>query len=268
MISGSGIAIGPTREASIADRFLSHGRIVAALAKRDVQSRFGESWMSYAWSFLAPFAWIGATWLAFYLLGRSSPVYADLVTFIISGLIPYALFRYVVTAVGRTQTTIRGLRLYPPIVDEHAVAASAMVELVNGLILLASAMAVNWLAFGNGEMTDPLAFFWGLSLAWALGLSYGYLFSSLARFNPRFNQLGQAILRPTFFLSAVFFTANELPEHVLDWLGWNPLLHAIEIARDGMLFSYQSRVASVAYVLIWVAALGIGGVMISVARRG
>jgi len=35
----------------------------------------------------------------------------------------------------------------------------------------------------------------------------------------------------------------------------NPLLHATEIARDGMLFHYQSRVADPLYVIVWIAAM-------------
>jgi capsular polysaccharide transport system permease protein len=267
MMVGSGATIGPARTESPAEWLAAQLRIVAALAKRDVQSRFGESWLAYALSLLAPIVWIGATWLAFYLFGRTSPVYTDVVTFIISGLIPYAMFRYVVTAIGRTRTAVRGLLLFPTITEEQSVAAAAIVEFANGLILFALIAAANFLIFGKGELADPLTFFWGLSLSWGLGATYGYLFVVLARINAWFHQFGQLLLRPSFFLSAVFFTGNELPDRLLDILSWNPLLHAVEIARDGMLFNYQSRVASTAYVLLWIAALAVAGAIANQARR-
>ncbi len=267
MISGGGTTFGPARSQSAAEWLGAQVRIVAALAKRDVQSRFGESWMAYALSLLAPITWIAATWLAFYLFGRTSPVYTDIITFIISGLIPYALFRYVVTAIGRTRTSVRGLMLFPSVTEEQGVAAAAIVEFANGLVLFALIAAANFLLFGRGELADPLAFFWALALCWGLGSAYGYLFVTLGRINSWFQQLGQLLLRPSFFLSAVFFTGNELPDRLLDILSWNPLLHAVEIARDGMLFHYQSRVASASYVLLWIAALLISGVVASRARR-
>lgn len=267
MISGSGTTIGPIRSASPAEWLRVQLQIVAALARRDVQARFGESWLAYAGSFLAPIVWIAATWLAFYLMGRTSPVYTDMVSFIISGLIPYALFRYVVTAIGRTKTTARGLLLFPTVAEEHNMAAGALVELANGLILFLLVAGANLAIFGKGELADPLAFSWGMLLCWGLGAGYAYFFAMLSRFYGRAGNLGQLLLRPTFFLSAVFFTANELPEHILDWLSWNPLLHAVEIARDGMLFNYQTRIASGSYVLLWIAALGIGGAVLGLMRR-
>ena len=267
MMIGNGSAIGPIRSARPAEWLRTQIQIVAALARRDVQSRFGESWYSYAGSFLAPIAWIAATWLAFSLLGRSSPVYTDMFSFIISGLIPFALFRYVVTAIGRTKSTARGLVLFPTVVEEHNMAAGALVELANGFILFLLVAAANLAIFGKGELADPLAFSGGMLLCWGLGGSYAYFIAKLARFHSGATNFGQLLLRPTFFLSAIFFTANELPEHILDWLSWNPLLHAVEIARDGMLFNYHSRVASGGYVLMWIAAFGIAGAVLNAARR-
>lgn len=241
--------------------------LVLALAERDVRSRLGENGFGFAMSFLAPLAWVAATYLAFYLFGRTSPVFTDTITFIISGLIPYATFRAVVTAVGRSRATVRGLVIFPSVTEEHSVASAALVEVLNGFILLLVVFAANFLLFGRGEMADPAGFLWGMGLCWALGLSYGYVFLALSRFNARLNQLGQILLRPSFFLSAIFFTANELPDRLLDVLGWNPLLHAVEIARDGMLLHYQSRVASDGYVLLWIAALFGTGVVITSVRR-
>jgi ABC-type polysaccharide/polyol phosphate export permease len=267
MMIGNGTAIGPARTASPAEWLRVQLQIVAALVRRDVQARFGESWLAYTGSFAAPIAWIAATWLAFYLLGRTSPVYTDMLSFIMSGLIPYALFRYVVTAIGRTRTSARGLLLFPTVAEDHDMAAKALVELANGFILFLLVASANLAIFGKGELADPLAFGWGMILCWGLGSAYAYFFAMLSRLHGRAYIFGQLLLRPTFFLSAVFFTANELPEHVLDWLSWNPLLHAVEVARDGMLFNYQSRIASDSYVLLWIAGLGIAGAMLGMLRR-
>lgn len=267
MISQSGTFSKPSNNQSPLDWLLDQCRIVLALAVRDLRSRFGEEGLGYAASFAAPLAWIAATYLAFAMLGRTSPVYADIITFIISGLIPYAVFRYTVTAFGRVKTTVRGLLLYPTVTEEHAFAAGALVEAANGIILLTIVMALNFLLFGQGEFANPAGFFWGFALCWALGASFAYLFAVLSRFHARAQEFGQILLRPSFFLSAILFTANELPGRFLDILGWNPLLHAIEIARDGMLFHYESRVASPSYLLLWVATLSICAYLVSLMRR-
>ena len=65
----------------------------------------------------------------------------------------------------------------------------------------------NLAIFGKGELADPLAFAWGMLLCWGLGGAYAYFFAMLARLYGRAQNFGQLLLRPTFFLSAVFFTA-------------------------------------------------------------
>jgi capsular polysaccharide transport system permease protein len=211
--------------------------------------------------------WIAATYLSFNLFGRTTPVFTDSITFIVSGLVPYAAFRYTVNAISRVNSSMRGLLIFPSVTYEHGVITVAILEFLNAFLVFAVVAAANFLAFGNGELADPLQFVEGVALAWGLGASYGYLFSVLARSNPTVQQVGMVMLRPTFFVSGVFFVANELPDHVLDFLGWNPLLHAVEIARDGMLFHYQSRIASPFYALAWIAALAIAGVTASIWRE-
>jgi len=42
---------------------------------------------------------------------------------------------------------------------------------------------------------------------------------------------------------------------VLDVLGWNPLMHAVDISRDGMLFHYQSHISDALYVVVSIVLL-------------
>lgn len=249
------------------ERLVAHLDIISALARRELQSRFGENALGYAWTYVAPLAWIAATYLAFWMFQRSSPVFSDTITFIISGLIPYAAFRYVITSIARSITTSRGLLIFPAVTQEHAIATAALLDFTNIFVVYAVVMFVNYALFGNFELDNFLYFSWGVALAWGLGVGYAYLFASLAKIHATFAQVGPVLLRPAFFISGVFFTANELPDAALDVLGWNPLLHAIEIARDGMLFHYESRVASSAYVLCWIAGLFAVSAGINLTRR-
>lgn len=249
------------------ERLVGHLDIISALARRDLQSRFGENALGYAWTYVAPLAWVGATYLAFWIFQRTSPVYTDTITFIISGLIPFAAFRYVITAISRSIGNARGLMIFPRVTQEHAIITGALLEFANTYVVYAIVVLVNYMAFGNFELDNFLQFSWGLTLAWGLGGGYAYLFANLARIHATFAQLGPVLLRPAFFLSGVFFTANELPDSVLDVLGWNPLLQAIEIARDGMLFHYESRIASSAYVLCCILGLFAAGAVVNLVRR-
>lgn len=252
---------------SAADRLFAHLQIIYALGVREVQSRFGHNAFGYSWAYVTPLLWLAGTYFAFTLFGRSSPVYTDTITFIISGLVPYVAFRMTVTALTRVNNTMRGLVIFPSVTLEHGAATVALIEFINIFIVFAIVAALNYLVFGNGELEDPVHFVFGMSLAWGLGASYGYLVSVLGRFDRTFQEVGVILLRPTFFLSAVFFTANELPDRLLSVLIYNPVLHAVEITRDGMLFHYQSRVDSPIYVVGWIAGLMAAALLIRLLRK-
>lgn len=266
MIVGQSAAPGGASR-SLADRLVDHAHVVAALAEREIKSRFGQNALGYAWTYVLPLLWIAVTYFTFKFFGRRTPVYTDTVTFIISGLIPYFGFRYVTASLPRVNGIVRGLLVFPTVTREHGVVAMALIDLVNIFIIYTVIAAANYMLFGKWELDDPLHFAAGVALAWSLGAGYGYLFVRLALVQPTFQFISQPILRPLIFLSGIFFTANELPDHVLAIMAWNPILHAVEFARDGLLFHYQSRVASPLYVLVWTFGLIAAALVVRAIRR-
>ncbi len=246
---------------------IDHLEIIKGLAQRELRSRFGQNVFGYAWSFVAPLVWVAATYFAFRTFGRTSPVYTDIITFIISGLIPFAAFRYTVNAVGRSPSLVRPLLIFPSLKLEHGVVTLAVMEGLNIILVYLFVVGLNFTVFGNGELDNPLQFAGGMVLGWLLGAAFGYLFMNLGLINKTLEQTGPLILRPAFFLSAVFFVANELPDYLLEALSWNPVLHVVEIARDGMLFNYRSRVASPLYVVVWILGLLGAALLVRGARR-
>lgn len=252
---------------SVPDRLYDHACIIGALARREIQSRFGQNALGYAWTYVVPLLWIGGTYFFFTFFGRKSPVYTDLITFIISGLIPFLAFRLVIGSMGRVNGSVRGLVIFPAVTRDHAAVAMALVELVNAFIVFAVVALLNWALFGNGELDNALKFAVGVALSWGLGAAYGYFFSQLGLINVTFQHISGPLLRPAIFLSGIFFVANELPENVLRIFALNPILHAVEFARDGMLFHYQSRVADPLYVLLWIAGMLAAALLVRLARR-
>jgi capsular polysaccharide transport system permease protein len=211
--------------------------------------------------------WIGGTYSVFSWVGRQAPVYTDLVTFMISGLIPFLAFRLVIGAMSRVNGLVRSLLIFPRVTRDHAAIAMALVELANAFIIFSMVAGLNFLVLGNWELDNPLQFAAGVVLAWMLGAAYGYLFSTLALIDVTFQFVAGPLLRPAIFLSAIFFVANELPEKLFNVFQYNPVLHAVEFARDGMLFHYQSRVADPGYVLLWVAGMLAAAMVVRIVRR-
>ncbi|HEY1145218.1 MAG TPA: ABC transporter permease, partial [Allosphingosinicella sp.] len=104
---------------------------------------------------------------------------------------------------------------------------------------------------------------WGFLLASGVGGAFGYALASLGGSGSSLTRASAIILRPMFYLSAVFYTANELPLDWQEWLAWNPVLHAIEVMRSGIFLDYESEIANgwvpVVFILrCWGAGLRFG----------
>ncbi len=236
---------------SIGDTMRTLGNIV----RREIATRFTGDALGYAWTYVMPLSSIGFIYLAFAYFGRVLPFDTDRLSFILSGMLPYLAFRFTVNAVVRARAMAQPLRVFAGVTPGLAYTAAALVEFYNGLLLFAVLMLLNFLAFGNLEIDDPLLALTGFSLAWALGATFAYAALGFARFAEILVRSINVVLRPLFFISGIFYTANELPGGVLDVLRYNPLLDAVELTRTGLFLSYTSRSAGIAYPLVCVLAL-------------
>ncbi len=76
------------------------------------------------------------------------------------------------------------------------------------------------------------------------------------------------MMRPMFFISGLFFTANELPAQVREILLWNPVLHAVEMVRDGWFNTYHAHYLNVSYLMLWIIGFAYAGLVLErLARR-
>lgn len=234
-------------------------RQMTAVITRELRSRFVGDPLGYGWAYLTPLAWIAVIYAVFHILGRTSPVDADIGSFILTGIMPYLAFRYQVSSVLRAKTAYRSVMTLPNVAPSTIYAGIIALEYYNILIIYLALLLCNFMLFGALHMADPLGAFWGFSLASGVGGAFGYLLVNLGGHGASVTRATAIILRPMFYLSAVFYTANELPLDWQKWLVWNPVLHAIELMRTGVFLDYQSEVARAWVPMLFILlCLGIG----------
>lgn len=219
-------------------------RGIVAVVTRELGSRFVGDPLGYGWAYLTPLAWIAVIYAVFSILGRTSPVDADIGSFILSGIMPYLAFRYQVSSVLRAKTAYRSVMALPNVAPETIYAGIVGLEFYNTLIIYLALLLGNFMLFGALHLANPLEVFWGFLLASGVGGALGYLLVSVAGNGSSLMRVTAVVLRPMFYLSAVFYTANELPHDWRAWLVWNPVLHAIELMRSGVFLDYQSEIAT------------------------
>lgn len=242
--------------------------VLNALILREIKTRFGAHQLGYLWALIEPSLWIGTFVAMFYLLGRSGPSGMDTVSFIATGLIPFMLFRETgiraVSAIGAN----KGLLFYPQIQPLDLVFARVLLEFVTLLTVFAVIIfTASMLRGTTPRVSDWLLFVSGFAAAAALGGSLGLLLMGLSVFTPAIERLHGPLLRPLFWFSGIFYTANGLPPVVRDVMLYNPVLHVVEVVRSGWFIEYRSQHASLLYVGGWIVSFSFLGLLVERAAR-
>jgi capsular polysaccharide transport system permease protein len=98
-------------------------------------------------------------------------------------------------------------------------------------------------------------------MASLLGSTLGLVLCCLQVWNNTLERARGPLLRPLFWLSGIFYTVDQLPEHTRDGMLLNPVLHVIEMIRDGWFESHQGH-ADPVYVLRWILFLAFAGLLL------
>jgi capsular polysaccharide transport system permease protein len=225
------------------------GRVLA-LMRRDRDTRFSGGVLGYVWAYLIPFSWIAFVVALFELTGRAPPIHTDPALFVATGLLPYILFRQTVSSMMRGVIAHRRTLHVSPLKLSDLLLASAAQELVNLAVSALLVFGVILLVTGADGPDDPIRVLLGLLLAWSMGVGLGRLVSVLGLMSDLVARSVPILLRPTFWISGIFFTATELPGALRDLLWWSPLLHATERIRDGWFAGYSSPFDSLSMLIV------------------
>lgn len=248
----------PSPLSNLGRGFFNWLSLLSGLIRRDMQTRYAGGALGYAWAIIIPAAWILAITSFFHWIGRSSPIGTDLPIFVATGMMPYLAFRQAITSMNRGIRAERHLLVFGPARPEDLFTATAIAEALNTLLVVAcilSLLAATSLVPAPGNALQAI---FGLSLAWALGVSTGRIAALLSLLSDTARRLLPIILRPFFWVSGIFFVAAELPTQIAGWLWWNPLLHITEILRSGYFAGFESTMANPLVPLIAIGAMYFG----------
>ncbi|MFW6067626.1 MAG: ABC transporter permease [Myxococcota bacterium] len=254
---------------SLADGALTQLRVVHALALRETRTRFGQNRLGYFWALVEPTLWILMFYGMYELVDRQVPDGMEVVPFLATGILTYQMFAKTTDQAAAAVSGNKALLYYPHVQTIDLIAARAVLEAVTYVLVLALIVGAHALFSGTGGLHDLLTLLSGLGLASLLGATFGLLLCSLGVLSDTVHRIRGPLMRPLFWTSGLFFTANELPTHVRELLLYNPVLHCVEIARGGWFAGYHAHHADPAYVLVWIVAFAFAGLTLerTVRRR-
>lgn len=237
-------------------------RVIHALVLREVNIKFARQRLGYLWAFVEPAAFVAAFALILSLGGRSLPAGMPAVPFLITGIIPFFLFREVATATLRGVSANKALLVYPQVSAFDVMIARFVLETTTTIVVFAALLGA-LMGFGiDVRLERPVeAFGWLIGMGLA-GFGFGAACGALEPLFPAVERIVPAVvLRPLFWISGVFFTAGMLPPELRDLALFNPLLHMIELLRSAFFHEFENQHAGYTYpvfsllIMLFLAAL-------------
>jgi capsular polysaccharide transport system permease protein len=232
--------------------------VLFALLLRELKTRFGGRWLGAVWVLAEPLAHVLLVMLILgYWRHRLLPG-LDYVMFLVTGLLPFFMFKSLALRLMEAIDANRGLFGYRQLRPMDALVSRAALEIgLYSLVYLAVLVLMAW--FGLRVLPDrPLELIAVSTALLAGGFGTGLVLAVLTDDLPQARGLVRITFFPLYLVSGVVFPVNTLPSDVLPWLLWNPLLHALEVSRGYYFNAYQPLVQANASVVGAFALLTLG----------
>lgn len=223
--------------------------VVYALMLRETRAAYGDTLLGYLWALSVPFLWVMTIFIVFLVVGRVVPYGMDTVTFIVTGLLPFLMFRNIanglIGAVGSNLSLLYFRQVHP--VDTYV---------ARGVLEAFTMTVAFWLFIGANSFLNQsfnphaiLGVVTGLMVGALLGVSTGMFLGVCNVFLPAIGRIFGRLSRVLFFTSGIFFSVKELPLDVQEIFLWNPLLHIVSAIRAGWHRSFEHPEVTLLYPL-------------------
>jgi capsular polysaccharide transport system permease protein len=229
--------------------------VIFALFIRELRTRFGSYKGGYIWLLAEPIAHIVVLMsVRSFIRDRSAMYGADFPVFIAVGVIPFILFRNIALRVMDGGDSNRGLFSFKQIKPIDAFVARTMLDaMVSFAVFLILLTGMYWIGL-DVPFRNPLPVLAMYVLLIFGGLGLGMVFCVATHYMPEAKTLFRLSMMPLYLMSGIIFPISSLPQWLLPYLMWNPLLHAIEFMRGAFFVQYHV-VAGISPLFVVMSAL-------------
>ena len=222
--------------------------VIQALMLREMTARFGGMRLGYFWAVAQPSAQVLVFCMIFGMRGSAGMPLIDYPVFVATGLLPWSLFKTIVTGSMNAVSANAALMNYRQVQAIDTLLARILLEMALAFVVL-TILLVSFIYAGfTVTLRDPIEVLQGVGFLIVLGAGLGMLACVLSARMPDATRFIPIAMAPLFFLSGVFFHINTVPDPYRDWLMWNPILHGIEMIRDGFFSTHRQGNADAGYL--------------------
>jgi capsular polysaccharide transport system permease protein len=258
-LKGNGPVRGYRPPAPLRVQLRSFFNVIWALVLREVLARHGRNRLGFFWAVLEPVVHIALLAVVFQLFLRIPPLGDNFFFFYFTGIVPYLLLSRVANEAGNAVMSNRNTMQIPLISPLELVIAKLLVELFTVSIMILVFGSAFVLLGWSGLPSEPGKVLGGLCMAALVGLGIGMIYASAQEFGRFAATLIFLILRLLYFTGGIFFVPEMIPQAYRELAAWNPLLHIVQLVREGAYPNYAPIDMDVGYpVLTIVLTLGVG----------
>jgi len=244
------------------------GRVIKGLILRETKSRYGRHKLGFFWIFIEPIFMV-ALFLAFKLL-ISSPTSGGMpdVYFIITGVVPFTLFRQTMSMLDMSIVKARALLAFPQVTTLDVIVSTVLLEFSILLFVFGAMLTGAAVFFEPIKIENPLFVLYGTLLLGVTGMGFGLVFASIIPLLPSVKNMSALVLgRPLFFTSGVFFTLDMLPEAARNVLVYSPFVHMLEMVRSGFFVQFESTYMDVHFASMFAFGMLLFGLLMHQALK-
>lgn len=243
-------------------------RVIGALLRRDVKTRFGARAANYLIAIGWPLVHMAVLLLVYGLIGRVAPIGTSTALFFATGLLPFMTFQYPSRQLMLGPMMNNPLLSFPVVTFMDIVLARVILEIITAFAVI-MLFAFILFAFGMDIVPRyPDEAVAALSASLFLAMGVGFVNTVINRFFRVWFLAYVLIVILLYMASGIVFMPEAVPEKYRDILVWNPGLQVVEWFRSAYYEGYGKLTLDKPYVLMFaLTALSVGLVAERLTRR-
>ena len=221
--------------------------VIFALFVREIRTGFNDR-LGLAWAIFQPLSFI---FLLSFLRGRMDGGDTHTVPtfeFMMYGMLLIQLFLETFSNCAMAIKKNKSLFAFRQVQPISSVLASALFNLLIKLSVFALIFLIMYFLKMDFKLDDPLFILLNIVTLWMFAVAIGLMFAIALCYVPEVSKIQSVLTRPMFFISAVFFSMQDVPKEYWPYLDWNPILHAIELTRHAAYNTYSTEAVSEFYL--------------------
>lgn len=222
--------------------------VIFALFVREIRTSFNDK-LGLAWAIISPLSFI---FVLSFLRGRLSGADTHTIPtfeFMMYGMLFIQLFLDTFINSANSIKKNKALFAFRQVQPISSVIATALFYLLVKIAVYIIILILMYFLGMDYRVDDPLAILVCGMCLWIISFSLGLSVAILQCYIPEVAKVQTILIRPLFFISAVFFSMLDIPKEYWHYIDWNPILHSIELARHAAYHSYSVEGVSEFYLL-------------------